>query len=88
MLDDFRVGGEAYRDALDLAGIGPSPLEQFTILPLIPIKIGDFSFSFTNPSLFMMLTLGLVLLLLSFMMKGGGGEVSAKCLAILGRAYS
>nr|QYK18904.1 ATP synthase subunit 6 [Acianthera recurva] len=61
-------------DALDLAGIGPSPLEQFAILPLIPIKIGDFSFSFTNPSLFMLLTLGLVLLLLSFVTKKGGGK--------------
>nr|WOE91419.1 ATPase subunit 6 [Gastrodia crispa] len=60
--------------ALDIAGIVPSPLEQFAILPLIPIQIGDFSFSFTNPSLFMLLTLGLVLLLLSFVTKKGGGK--------------
>ncbi|KAH0446973.1 hypothetical protein IEQ34_024195 [Dendrobium chrysotoxum] len=74
-IDDLTINGvqgEAYRDALDLAGIGPSPLEQFAILPLIPIQIGDFSFSFTNPSLFMLLTLGLVLLLISFVTKKGG----------------
>ncbi|PKU59553.1 ATP synthase subunit a [Dendrobium catenatum] len=76
-IDDLTINGvqgEAYRDALDLAGIGPSPLEQFAILPLIPIQIGDFSFSFTNPSLFMLLTLGLVLLLISFVTKKGGGK--------------
>ncbi|KAL0903066.1 hypothetical protein M5K25_028244 [Dendrobium thyrsiflorum] len=76
-IDDLTINGvqgEAYRDALDLAGIGPSPLEQFAILPLIPIQIGDFSFSFTNPSLFMLLTLGLVLLLISFVTKKRGGK--------------
>ncbi|KAH0438985.1 hypothetical protein IEQ34_025987 [Dendrobium chrysotoxum] len=36
-IDDLTINGvqgEAYRDALDLAGIGPSPLEQFAILPV------------------------------------------------------
>lgn len=51
-----------------------SPLEQFSILPLIPMKIGDLYFSFTNPSLFMLLTLSLVLLLLYFVTKKGGGN--------------
>nr|WOH22564.1 ATPase subunit 6 [Gastrodia javanica] len=73
-LNSVYVYSEAYQDALDLAGIVPSPLEQFAIIPLIPIQIGDFSFSFTNPSLFMLLTLGLVLLLLSFVTKKGGGK--------------
>nr|WOE91497.1 ATPase subunit 6 [Gastrodia elata] len=73
-LNSVYVYSEAYKEALDLAGIVPSPLEQFAILPLIPIQIGDFSFSFTNPSLFMLLTLGLVLLLLYFVTKKGGGK--------------
>ncbi|KAL0533067.1 hypothetical protein IC582_030635 [Cucumis melo] len=51
-----------------------SPLEQFAILPLIPMHIGNFYFSFTNPSLFMLLTLSLVLLLLHFVTKNGGGN--------------
>jgi len=46
-----------------------SPLEQFEIIPLIPMKIGNLYFSFTNPSLFMLLTLSLVLLLVYFVTK-------------------
>ncbi|KAL6515705.1 ATP synthase A chain [Orobanche minor] len=53
----------------------PSPLEQFSILPLIPMKIGNLYFSFTNSSLFMLLTLSLVLLLIHFVTKKGGGNL-------------
>lgn len=56
-------------------GKGDSPLEQFSIHPLIMMNIGNFYFSFTNSSLFMLLTLGLVLLLLSFVTKKGGGKL-------------
>ena len=52
-----------------------SPLEQFSILPLIPMNIGDLYFSFTNSSLFMLLTLSLVLLLVHFVTKNGGGNL-------------
>ncbi|CAI8594120.1 unnamed protein product [Vicia faba] len=38
------------------------------------MKIGDLYFSFTNPSLFMLLTLSLVLLLVHFVTKKGGGK--------------
>jgi len=51
-----------------------SPLDQFEIIPLIDMKIGDLYFSFTNPSLFMLLTLSLVLLLVHFVTKNGGGK--------------
>ncbi|CDY45535.1 BnaCnng12940D [Brassica napus] len=37
--------------------VAQSPLDQFEIVPLIPMNIGNFYFSFTNPSLFMLLTL-------------------------------
>ncbi|KAD5318115.1 hypothetical protein E3N88_18061 [Mikania micrantha] len=53
----------------------PSPLEQFSILPLIPMKIGNLYLSFTNSSLFMLLTLSLVLRLIHFVTKKGGGNV-------------
>jgi F-type H+-transporting ATPase subunit a len=70
------VGGEAYKDAVDLAkDLVSSPLEQFEIIPLIPMKIGNFYFSFTNSSLFMLLTLSLVLLLVYFVTKKGGGNL-------------
>nr|UWI54097.1 ATPase subunit 6 [Erigeron annuus] len=52
-----------------------SPLEQFSIIPLIPMKIGNLYFSFTNSSLFMLLTLSLVLLLIHFVTKKGGGNL-------------
>nr|AYV91168.1 hypothetical protein [Helianthus annuus] len=52
-----------------------SPLEQFDILPLIPMNIGNLYFSFTNSSLFMLLTLSLVLLLIHFVTKKGGGNL-------------
>nr|YP_009730992.1 ATP synthase F0 subunit 6 [Epirixanthes elongata]QBB73147.1 ATP synthase F0 subunit 6 [Epirixanthes elongata] len=55
--------------------VGASPLEQFAILPLIPLKIGTLYFSFTNSSLFMLLTLSLVLLLVHFVTKNGGNLV-------------
>ncbi|KAK7375943.1 hypothetical protein VNO78_35258 [Psophocarpus tetragonolobus] len=51
-----------------------SPLDQFEIIPLMDMKIGDLYFSFTNPSLFMLLTLSLVLLLFHFVTKKGGGK--------------
>ncbi|CAI8606925.1 unnamed protein product [Vicia faba] len=38
------------------------------------MKIGELYFSFTNPSLFMLLTLSLVLLLVHFVTKKGGGK--------------
>lgn len=79
LLNDLNINGvqgEAYTDALNLSGQVPipSPLDQFAILPLIPMKLGNLYFSFTNPSLFMLLTLSLVLLLLHFVTKKGGGN--------------
>ena len=53
----------------------PSPLEQFTIIPWIPIKIGQFFFSFTNSSFFMLATLAFVLLFLYFVTQNGGGKL-------------
>jgi F-type H+-transporting ATPase subunit a len=55
--------------------IAPSPLDQFTILPLIPMELGDLYFSFTNLSFFMLLTLSLVLLFFYFVTKKGGGNL-------------
>lgn len=52
-----------------------SPLEQFAIIPLIPMKIGNLYFSFTNSSLFMLLTIGLVLLLVHSVTRSGGNIV-------------
>ncbi|XVF59971.1 hypothetical protein PTKIN_Ptkin08bG0005200 [Pterospermum kingtungense] len=74
-LNQNERGGEAYRDALDLAGIIPSPLEQFEIVSLIDLKIEDLYFSFTNPSFFMLLALSLFILLLYFVTEKGEGKL-------------
>ena len=52
-----------------------SPLEQFTLISLIPLHFGNFYFSFTNSSLFMFLATGIFLLLFSFVTVGGGALV-------------
>nr|UYI31401.1 ATP synthase F0 subunit 6 [Calypogeia azorica] len=49
-----------------------SPLEQFAIIQLIPIHIGNLHLPFTNSSLFMLLTIGLVLLLVHCVTLNGG----------------
>lgn len=49
-----------------------SPLEQFSILSLFPISLGNFYLSFTNSALFMLLATGTFLLLLSFVTSKGG----------------
>ncbi|XP_074365200.1 ATP synthase subunit a-like [Apium graveolens] len=80
LLNDLHINGvesEAFAETLFLMGQAPtipSPLKQFSILPLIPMNIGHLYFSFTNPSLFMLFTLGLVLLLVHFVTKNGGGN--------------
>lgn len=55
-----------------------SPLEQFAIISLIPFHIGNFYFSFTNSSLFMLLTTGFFLLLFYFVTVNGGNLVPSR----------
>lgn len=52
-----------------------SPLEQFAIIPLIPIHIGNPYLSFTNSSPFMPPTIGLVLFLVNLVTSNGGHSV-------------
>nr|YP_010470435.1 ATP synthase F0 subunit a [Tetraselmis marina]UVF37923.1 ATP synthase F0 subunit a [Tetraselmis marina] len=49
-----------------------SPLEQFQIISLIPIKIGNFYLSFTNSSFFLMLTTFIIFLLFYMVTIDGG----------------
>ena len=55
-------------------GSNPNPLEQFSVHPILDLHIGNFYFSFTNLSLSMLLTLGLVLLMVFVVTKKGGGK--------------
>nr|CAA77868.1 ATPase subunit 6 [Zea mays] len=78
---DLANGNEAGSSAgVDLANVddaaaAESPLDQFGIHPILDLNIGEYYVSFTNLSLFMLLTLGLVLLLVFVVTKKGGGKL-------------
>lgn len=48
-----------------------SPIEQFQIKPLIPMRIGELDLSFTNSSLVMVIAVGLIVLLLTLSVRRG-----------------
>lgn len=50
-----------------------SPLEQFAIIPLIPIHVGNLYLSFTNSSLYLLLTVFFSLLLVHIVTHKQGG---------------
>ena len=54
---------------------GPAinPIEQFSITPLIPIRIAGHDFSLTNSSLYMLIAVGLACLLMTAGARGGPG---------------
>ena len=60
-----------------------SPLEQFSIVSILPIRIGNLFLSFTNSSLYLLVATGLVSLLL-YLVTREGGFLSAFTLAIGG----
>ena len=52
-----------------------SPLEQFEIIPLIPLRIGAFDISFTNASLMMVLSVALLIILVQLLTVNGNGSL-------------
>jgi F-type H+-transporting ATPase subunit a len=54
---------------------GPAinPIEQFSITPLIPIRIAGHDFSLTNSSLYMLIAVGIACLLMTAGARGGPG---------------
>ena len=52
-----------------------NPLEQFQIIPIIPLPFGDVDISFTNSSLFGMLGVGFFVLLMKFILNEGNGNI-------------
>ena len=55
--------------------IAANPLEQFQIIPIIPLPFGDVDISFTNSSLFGMLGVGFFVLLMKFILNEGNGNI-------------
>ena len=64
-----------------------SPLEQFSIFSIIPIHIGSLYFSFTNSSLYLLLTTGLVFLLFHMVTLNGGNLIPSRWQSIVEMIY-
>jgi F-type H+-transporting ATPase subunit a len=60
-----------------------TPLEQFSIISIIPIYLGDVYISFTNSSLVLVCTLSLVYALLSMCTRNGGYMVPKRWQSLL-----
>nr|WFQ81666.1 ATP synthase F1 subunit alpha [Coptis chinensis]WFQ81678.1 ATP synthase F1 subunit alpha [Coptis chinensis] len=73
-LELIQTSTESFHTALDELELSPLLSPGDTVVAPCPLEmLGHFSFSFTNPSLFMLLTLSLVVLVVYLVTKKGGG---------------
>ena len=64
-----------------------TPLEQFSIITLIPLHYGNVYFSFTNSSLFLLLTTGCIVLLFHMVTQNGGFLVPSRWQSLMEMIY-
>lgn len=64
-----------------------TPLEQFAIVSLIPIRLGNIYLSFTNSSLYLLLSTGLVILLFYLVTQNGGFLVPSRWQSLVEMIY-
>ncbi len=64
-----------------------TPLEQFSIVSLIPFHFGNIYLSFTNSSLYLMLTTGLIFTLFFLVTKNGGYLVPSRWQSLVEMIY-
>ena len=64
-----------------------TPLEQFSIINLIPLRLGNVYFSFTNSSLYLLVTTALVFLLFHMVTQKGGYLVPSRWQSIVEMIY-
>ena len=64
-----------------------SPLEQFSIVTLFPLRIGDLFLSFTNSSLYLLIATGLVSLLFFLVTTEGGRLVPSRWQSVVEMTY-
>ena len=64
-----------------------TPLEQFSIVSILPIRIGNLFLSFTNSSLYMLLATGLVSLLFYLVTREGGFLVPSRWQSVVEMTY-
>lgn len=64
-----------------------TPLEQFSIISILPIRIGNLFLSFTNSSLYLLIATGLVALLLYLVTREGGFLVPSRWQSVVEMVY-
>lgn len=64
-----------------------SPLEQFSIVTILPVRIGDIFLSFTNSSLYLLIATGLVSLLFYLVTVNGGKLVPSRWQSVVEMTY-
>lgn len=64
-----------------------SPLEQFSIVTILPLRFGDLFFSFTNSSLYLLIATGLVSLLFYLVTVEGGRLVPSRWQSVVEMTY-
>jgi F-type H+-transporting ATPase subunit a len=64
-----------------------TPLEQFSIINLIPLRVGNIDLSFTNSSLYLLYTTGLVFLLFNIVTLHGGNLVPSRWQSLVEMIY-
>jgi len=64
-----------------------TPLEQFAIVSLVPIRLGNVYLSFTNSSLYLLLSTGLVVLLFYLVTQNGGFLVPSRWQSVVEMIY-
>jgi F-type H+-transporting ATPase subunit a len=65
-----------------------SPLEQFELIPLIPIRFGDFDISITHSTLFMLISLTTFLLLIRMILMNNGGTLVPNRCRLLWKVFT
>lgn len=64
-----------------------TPLEQFSIISLFPIRLGNFDLSFTNSSFYLLSSTGLVFLLFHLVTLNGGNIVPSRWQSLVEMIY-
>lgn len=64
-----------------------TPLEQFSIFSIIPIRFGNLYFSFTNSSLYLFFATGLIILLFYLVTQKGGFLVPSRWQSLVEMIY-
>lgn len=86
-LNDFNGPNTQIHNIENKTSMICSPLEQFSIVTLLPVRIGDLFLSFTNSSLYLLIATGLVSLLFYLVTVNGGQLVPSRWQSVVEMTY-